>query len=158
MADVQVILFLCLQSSTLAKWDAAFGQLALYIWLEKTQAAWQSKNSLDALRKCTVLPVLHLNVRILWSSNFCVLVVLPSPPPFWLNLEMLSMCLLFCFVLFWILCCVVCEKKKKKKLLITKKEYCGVLEERCTLLQFCVLNYDGLTSLTTIIVQTVAKG
>ncbi len=24
------------------------------------------------------------------------------------------MCLLFCFVLFWILCCVVCEKKKKK--------------------------------------------
>ncbi len=24
------------------------------------------------------------------------------------------MCLLFCFVLFWIFCCVVCEKKKKK--------------------------------------------
>ncbi len=30
---------------------------------------------------------------------------------------MLSMCLLFCFVVFWILCCVVCEKKKKKLLL-----------------------------------------
>ncbi len=29
------------------------------------------------------------------------------------------MCLLFCFVLFWILCCVVCEKINKK-LLITK--------------------------------------
>ncbi len=25
---------------------------------------------------------------------------------------MLSMCLLFCFVVFWILCCVVCEKIK----------------------------------------------
>ncbi len=32
------------------------------------------------------------------------------------------MCLLFCFVLFWILCCVVCEKIKNKKLLITKKK------------------------------------
>ncbi len=32
------------------------------------------------------------------------------------------MCLLFCFVLFWILCCVVCEKMKIKKLLITKKK------------------------------------
>ncbi len=31
------------------------------------------------------------------------------------------MCLLFCFVLFWILCCVVCEKNENKKLLITKK-------------------------------------
>ncbi len=35
---------------------------------------------------------------------------------------MLSMCLLFCFVIFWILCCVMCEKKKnddnkKKKVL-----------------------------------------
>ncbi len=38
------------------------------------------------------------------------------------------MCLLFCFVLFWILCCVVCEKKKKKKkLLITKN--CAVLTD-----------------------------
>ncbi len=25
---------------------------------------------------------------------------------------MLSMCLLFCFVIFWMLCCVMCEKKK----------------------------------------------
>ncbi len=32
------------------------------------------------------------------------------------------MCLLFCFVLFWILCCVVCEKNENKKLLITKKK------------------------------------
>ncbi len=40
--------------------------------------------------------------------------VLPSLPPFWLNLEMLSMCLLFCFVLFWIFCYVVCEKIKNK--------------------------------------------
>ncbi len=30
------------------------------------------------------------------------------------------MCLLFCFVVFWILCCVVCVKKKK--MLITKNE------------------------------------
>ncbi len=30
------------------------------------------------------------------------------------------MCLLFCFVLFWILCCVVCKKNENKKLLITK--------------------------------------
>ncbi len=30
------------------------------------------------------------------------------------------MCLLFCFVLFWILCCVVCEKKKKK--IVDKKK------------------------------------
>ncbi len=27
---------------------------------------------------------------------------------------MLSMCLLFCFVVFWMLCCVMCKKKKKK--------------------------------------------
>ncbi len=33
----------------------------------------------------------------------------------------LSMCLLFCFVIFWMLCCVMCEKNKIKKLLITKK-------------------------------------
>ncbi len=32
------------------------------------------------------------------------------------------MCLLFCFVLFWILCCVVCEKKKKKKIVDNKKK------------------------------------
>ncbi len=25
---------------------------------------------------------------------------------------MLSMCLLFCFVIFWMLCCVMCEKNK----------------------------------------------
>ncbi len=25
---------------------------------------------------------------------------------------MLSMCLLFCFVIFWMLCCVMCEEKK----------------------------------------------
>ncbi len=39
------------------------------------------------------------------------------------------MCLLFCFVIFWMLCCIMCEKKniyvdnkkKKKKMLITKK-------------------------------------
>ncbi len=36
------------------------------------------------------------------------------------------MCLLFCFVLFWILCCVVCEKMKIKKLLITKKKKVSV--------------------------------
>ncbi len=34
---------------------------------------------------------------------------------------MLSICLLFCSVLFWILCCVVCEKNENK-LLITKKK------------------------------------
>ncbi len=57
---------------------------------------------------------------------------------------MLSMCLLFCFVIFWILCCVVCEKNKK--LLITKKEYqpsrsCWRGEWKhngCTLLPLCI--------------------
>ncbi len=52
--------------------------------------------------------------------TFCVLVVLPSLPPFWLDLEMLSMCLLFCFVIFGYYV-VMCEKIKNKKLLITKK-------------------------------------
>ncbi len=43
-------------------------------------------------------------------------------PPFWLDFEMLSMCLLFCLLYFE--CCVVlCLKKKKKKMLITKKKY-----------------------------------
>ncbi len=32
------------------------------------------------------------------------------------------MCLLFCFVLFWILCCVVCEKMKIKKIVDNKKK------------------------------------
>ncbi len=36
------------------------------------------------------------------------------------------MCLLFCFVVFWILCCVVCEKINKK-LLITKKKNLGCI-------------------------------
>ncbi len=49
---------------------------------------------------------------IVWRSDFCVFVVLPSLPPFWLDFEMLSMCLLFCFVIFWMLCCVMCEKNK----------------------------------------------
>ncbi len=44
----------------------------------------------------------------------------PLPLPF-IGPEMLSMCLLFCFVVFWILCCVVCEKIKnvdnKKRML-----------------------------------------
>ncbi len=39
---------------------------------------------------------------------------------------MLSMCLLFCFVVFWILCCVVCEKIKK--LLITKKKLTFIID------------------------------
>ncbi len=55
------------------------------------------------------------------DCDFSVFIVLPSLPPFWLDLEMLSMCLLFCFVIFWMLCCVMCEKNKNKKLLITKK-------------------------------------
>ncbi len=33
---------------------------------------------------------------------------------------MLSMGLLFCFVIFWMLCCVMCEKNKK--MLITKEK------------------------------------
>ncbi len=45
------------------------------------------------------------------GCDFCVFIVLPSLPPFWLDFEMLSMCLLFCFVIFWMLCCVMCEKK-----------------------------------------------
>ncbi len=38
---------------------------------------------------------------------------------------MLSMCLLFCFVIFWILCYVMCEKKlkkNKKKLVDNRKK------------------------------------
>ncbi len=60
-----------------------------------------------------------------------IFIVLPSLPPFWLDFELLSICLLFCFVIFWMLCYVMlcyvmlcyvmCEKKiknvdnKKKK-------------------------------------------
>ncbi len=36
---------------------------------------------------------------------------------------MLSMFLLFCFVIFWMLCCVMCEKKKKMLITTKKKEY-----------------------------------
>ncbi len=39
-----------------------------------------------------------------------------------IDLEMLSMCLLFCFVLFWIFCCVVCGKNKNKNVDNKKKE------------------------------------
>ncbi len=52
---------------------------------------------------------------IVWMSDFCVFVVLPSLPPFLLDFEMLSMCLLFCFVIFWMLCCVMCEKNVDNK-------------------------------------------
>ncbi len=37
---------------------------------------------------------------------------------------MLSMCLFFCFVVFWILCCVLCEKNKIKLLITKKKKEC----------------------------------
>ncbi len=30
------------------------------------------------------------------------------------------MCLLFCFVIFWMMCCIMCGKKINKKMLITK--------------------------------------
>ncbi len=46
----------------------------------------------------------------------------PLSLPFdWTSVKMLSMCLLFCFVVFWMLCCVMCEKKNvdnKKRSLI----------------------------------------
>ncbi len=42
---------------------------------------------------------------------------------------MLSMCLLFCFVIFWILCYVMCEKKKKKMLITKKKTMEGLLKD-----------------------------
>ncbi len=48
----------------------------------------------------------------------------PFLPPFWLDFE-LSICLLFCFVIFWMLCYVMCEKKIK--MLITKKKSCSFL-------------------------------
>ncbi len=54
---------------------------------------------------------------------FCVFIVLPSLPPFWLDFEILSICLLFCFVIFWMLCYVW----NKKKMLITKKITPGLL-------------------------------
>ncbi len=50
------------------------------------------------------------DIRDYIKEWFCVFIVLPSLPPFWLDFEMLSMCLLFCFVMFWMLCCVMCEK------------------------------------------------
>ncbi len=40
------------------------------------------------------------------------------------------MCLLFCFVIFWILCYVMCEKNKNK-LLITKKIKINVVLSIC---------------------------
>ncbi len=51
------------------------------------------------------------DIRDCIKEWLCVFIVLPSLPPFWLDFEMLSMCLLFCFVIFWMLCCVMCEKK-----------------------------------------------
>ncbi len=58
------------------------------------------------------------NIRDCIRSDFSVFVVLPSPPPFWLDLEMLSMCLLFLFC--YILDTMLCYVWKNKKLLITK--------------------------------------
>ncbi len=57
-----------------------------------------------------------LDIRDCIKEWLLCFIVLPSLPPFWLDLEMLSMCLLFCFVIlvFWMLCCVMCEKNKNK--------------------------------------------
>ncbi len=48
------------------------------------------------------------------------------------------MCLLFCFVLFWILCCVVCEKKKKKKIVDDKKKRIPVITRLKSLKDKCM--------------------
>ncbi len=50
---------------------------------------------------------------------------------------MLSMCLLFCLVVFWILCCVVCETKKKKKE-ITGSHYFSFIALSNLLTQTCL--------------------
>ncbi len=62
-----------------------------------------------------------MNLKYMKVSDFCVFIVRASLPPFWLDLEM-SMCLLFCFVIFWMICCYV-WKKKKKKIVDNKKKY-----------------------------------
>ncbi len=64
------------------------------------------------LRPLKLASVFCLIYVIVWRSDFCVFVVLPSLPPFWLDFEMLSKCLLFCFVIFWMLCCYVWKKIK----------------------------------------------
>ncbi len=49
------------------------------------------------------------------------------------------MCLLFCSVLFWILCCVVCEKKKRivdNKKEITQKKIKQLYYDK-TMVNFC---------------------
>ncbi len=68
-----------------------------------------------SLRPLTLGSVFFLMYVIVWRSDlFCVFIVLPSLPPFWLDFELLSICLLFCFVIFWMLCYVMlCVKKKK---------------------------------------------
>ncbi len=65
-------------------------------------------------------------------SDFCVLVVLPSLPPFWLDLEMLSICLLFCFcVLDAMLCCVWKKKNVDKKRVDTRMIYYANAHRKC---------------------------
>ncbi len=64
-----------------------------------------------SLRPLTLGSVFFLMYVIVWRSDlFCVFVVLPSLPPFWLDFELLSICLL---VLLYFGCYVMCEKKKK---------------------------------------------
>ncbi len=60
------------------------------------------------------------DIRDYIKETFCVFIVLPSLPPFWLDFEMCWVCVC-CFVIFWMRCCVMCEKKKKKMLIKKKK-------------------------------------
>ncbi len=52
------------------------------------------------------------------------------------------MCLLFCFVLFWILCCVVCEKMKIKKIVDNKKKNIKKIIKLLKLHVIKLLNYN----------------
>ncbi len=74
--------------------------------------AWVGGARPSTIDACSVFCLIYV---IVWRSDFCVFGVLPSLPPFWLDFEMLSMCLLF--VLLYFGCCVVlCVKKIKNKI------------------------------------------
>ncbi len=82
--------------------------LSSLLWID-----WSVNPSLCLLNDDWCFAVFFVWYTWLYGGVTYVFVVLPSLPPFWLDFEMLSMCLLFCFVIFWMLCCIMCEKKKK---------------------------------------------
>ncbi len=82
----------------------------------------------------TLGSVFFLIYVIVWRSDFCVFIVLPSLPPFWLDFELLSICLFFVLLYFgcYVMLCV-----KKKMLMIKKKRKC----RRTIWINVCVCTY-----------------